>query len=278
MRRNVMTEDWSEAASDADAIARLDTGVAHIARVYDYMLGGKDNFAADRAAAEEFAKVMPGIFPGVREARAFLVRVVRFLAAEAGIRQFADIGTGLPTASNTHETAQQSAPESRVVYVDNDPLVLAHARALLASSPQGKTAYLDADLRDPGRILAEAARTLDFTRPVAVMLVGVLHCIPDDADPWGIVKGIMAAVPPGSYLVVGHPASDIQAEAAPATAGLNTRLADPVTFRPRDQVARFLDGLEVLEPGVVSYSQWRPGLGAEAAQPVPAWCAVARKG
>jgi O-methyltransferase involved in polyketide biosynthesis len=274
MRRIVMTEDWSQAAPNAEAIARLDTGVAHIARVYDYMLGGKDNFAADRTAAEEFAKVMPGILPGVREARAFLVRVVRFLAAEEGVRQFLDIGTGLPTASSTHETAQLAAAESRVVYVDNDPLVLAHARALLASSPQGKTAYLDADLRDPGAILAAAARTLDFTRPVAVMLVGVLHCIPDDGDPWSIVKRIMAAVPPGSYLVVGHPASDVLAEAAPATAGLNARLADPVTFRPRNQVARFLDGLELLEPGVVSYPQWRPD--AATPEPVAAWCAVAR--
>jgi hypothetical protein len=273
-----MTENWSESVPDAEAIARLDTGVAHIARVYDYMLGGKDNFAADRAAGEEFVKVMPGILPGVREARAFLVRVVRFLAGDAGVRQFLDIGTGLPTASNTHETAQQEAPESRVVYVDNDPLVLAHARALLTSSPQGNTAYLDADLRDPGAILAEAARTLDFARPVAVMLVGVLHCIPDDGDPWGIVKQVMAAVPSGSYLVVGHPASDVQAAAAAqATSGLNTRLAEPVTFRPRDQVARFLDGLEILEPGLVSYSQWRPGPDAGTVQPVPAWCAVARK-
>src|SRR5262249_43006158 len=161
----------------------------------DYCLGGKDNFAADRAAAEEFVKVMPGILPAVREARAFLIRVVRFLAADAGVRQFLDIGTGLPTANNTHETAQRVAPGSRVVYVVNDPLVLAHARALLASGPHGKTAYLDADLRDPGNILTEAALTLDFTRPVTVMLVGVLHCVPDGGDPWGIVKHLMAAVP-----------------------------------------------------------------------------------
>src|SRR5215831_10518528 len=174
-----MTEGWADVAPDAEAIARLDTGVPHIARVYDYCLGGKDNFAADRAAAEEFVKIMPDILPAVVEARAFLVRVVRFLAADVGIRQFLDIGTGLPTANNTHEVAQQVAPDSRIVYVDNDPLVLAHARALLTSSRAGKTAYLDADLRDAGQILAAAARTLDFTRPVAVMLVGVLHCIPD---------------------------------------------------------------------------------------------------
>jgi hypothetical protein len=273
-----MTENWADATPDANAIARLDTGVPHIARIYDYVLGGKDNFAPDREAAEEVIKAMPDIVPGVREARAFLVRVVRFLAGEAGIRQFLDIGTGLPTANNTHETAQRTAPESRVVYVDNDPLVLAHARALLTSTAAGKTAYLDADLRDADKILAEAARTLDFTRPVAVMLVGVLHCIPDGDDPWAITKRIMAAVPSGSYLVIGHPASDVQAvEAAQATAGMNAKIAEPVTFRPRDQVARFLEGLKVQEPGLVSYSQWYPGPAPGPGKPVPAWCALARK-
>jgi hypothetical protein len=272
----MMTDNWPQAVPDAEAIAKLDTGVAHIARVYDYLLGGANNFAADRAAAEQFVKVMPGILPGVREARAFLVRVVAFLAGQAGVRQFLDIGAGLPTAGSTHETALQVAPDSRVVYADNDPLVLVHARALLASSKPGQTAYLDADLRDPGRLLSEAAQTLDFTSPVAVMLVGVLHCIPDDGDPWGIAAQVMAAAPSGSHLVLGHPASDMETEAAPATAGLNTKLAQPVTFRPRDQVMRFLDGLELLEPGLVSYSIWRPGAHV-AAQPAPAWCAVARK-
>jgi hypothetical protein len=162
--------------------------------------------------------------------------------------------------------------------VDNDPLVLAHARALLTSTAAGKTAYLDADLRDADKILAEAARTLDFTRPVAVMLVGVLHCIPDGDDPWAITKRIMAAVPSGSYLVIGHPASDVQAaEAAQATAGMNAKIAEPVTFRPRDQVARFLEGLKVQEPGLVSYSQWYPGPAPGPGKPVPAWCALARK-
>jgi S-adenosyl methyltransferase len=272
----MMTDNSSQDVPDAEVIAKLDTGVAHIARVYDYLLGGNNNFAADRAAAEQFVEVMPGIMPGVREARAFLVRVVAFLAGQAGMRQFLDIGAGLPTAGSTHETALQIAPDSRVVYADNDPLVLAHARALLTGSKQGQTAYLDADLRDPGRLLAGAAQTLDLTRPVAVMMVGVLHCVPDDGDPWGLVDQVMAAVPSGSYLVIGHPASDIEAEAAPATAGLNTKLAQPVTFRPRDQVTRFLDGLEILEPGVVSYSLWRPGAHV-AAQPAPAWSAVGRK-
>jgi hypothetical protein len=265
-------------ASEAEPKPKIDTAIPHSARIWNYWLGGKDNFAVDRAAADEFVKVMPSILLGVREARAFLIRVVRFLTAEAGIRQFLDIGTGLPTTNNTHETAQRVAPESRIVYVDNDPLVLTHARALLTGSAEGKTAYLDADLRDDGTILADAARTLDFTRPAAVMLVGVLHCIPDADDPWAIVRRLMAAVPSGSYLIVGHPASDVQAtEAAQATEGLNTRLSEPVTFRPRDQVASFLDGLELLEPGVVQYPQWRPGPDAGPTQPVPAWCAVARK-
>jgi hypothetical protein len=273
-----MTESPAWPVPDPEAIARLDTGVPHIARVYDYCLGGKDNFAADRAAAEEFVATMPGILPAVREARAFLNRVVRFLAGEAGIRQFLDIGTGLPTANNTHEVAQRVAPESRIVYVDNDPLVLAHARALLTSSPRGKTAYLDADLRDIDTILDAALEVLDFTEPVAVMLVGVLHCIPDGDDPWAIVRSLMAAVPSGSYLVVGHPASDVQVQAAAqATAGLNTKLAAPVTFRPRDQVASFLDGLEVLQPGIVQYPQWRPAMAIRRDQPTPAWCALARK-
>jgi hypothetical protein len=273
-----MTEGWFEPIPAAPAPADLDTGVPHIARVYDYCLGGKDNFAADRAAAEEFVRAMPGILPAVRASRAFLARAVRFLAGDCGVRQFLDIGTGLPTANNTHEVAQATAPASRIVYVDNDPLVLAHARALLTSSADGRTAYLDADLRDIGRVLDTARAVLDLSQPVAVMLIGVLHCIPDGDDPYGIVRRLLAAVPPGSYLVLGHPASDVQAEAsARATAGLNSRLAEPVTFRARAEVAGFLDGLQPLEPGLVQYPQWRPEPGSGPAEPVPAWCAVARK-
>src|SRR5262249_51021555 len=161
----------------------------------------------DRAAAEEFVNIMPNILVTVRASRAFLARAVWYLADDCGIRQFLDIGTGLPTASNTHEVAQRAAPDSRIVYVDNDPLVLSHAMALLTSSHEGRTDYLDADLRDTGTILNAARDTLDFSQPVAVMLIGVLHCIPDDDDPYGIVKRLMAAVVPGSYLVLGHPAS-----------------------------------------------------------------------
>lgn len=260
------------------SLARLDTGVPHIARVYDYCLGGKDNFAADREAAEEFVKVMPGILPTVRECRKFLVRAVRFLAADCGIRQFLDIGTGLPTADNTHETAQRTAPSSRIVYVDNDPMVLVHARALLTSTPEGETAYLDADLRGVQEIIDLAALTLDFSEPVALMLVGVLHCIPDAEDPYGIVRRLLASLVPGSYLVVGHPASDVETRAASrATSRLNTKLAEPVTFRPREQVDRFLEGLDVLPPGLVQYQQWRPDEAEPYAGQTSAWCAVARK-
>ena len=273
-----MTDGWAGAVPDEDVIASLDTGVPHIARVYDFCLGGKDNFAADREAAEEFIKAMPDIVQGVKEARAFLARAVGYLAGEAGVRQFLDIGTGLPTANNTHEVAQRVAPESRVVYVDNDPLVLAHARALLTSSPAGRTAYIDADLRDLGGILDVAGEVLNFAQPVAIMLIGVLHCIPAVDDPYEIVARLMAAVPSGSYLALGHPASDVQVEAsAKATAGLNTRLAEPVTFRSRDQVAKFFEGLQVLEPGLVQYPRWRPAPGQAATRPVSAWCAVARK-
>ena len=273
-----MTDRWARAIPDEETIAKLDTGVPHIARVYDYCLGGKDNFAVDREAAEEFIRVMPDIVHGVKEARAFLARAVGYLAGQAGIRQFLDIGTGLPTANNTHEVAQRVAPEGRIVYVDNDPLVLAHARALLTSSLEGKTAYIDADLRDVGGILDVAGHVLDFSQPIAIMLIGVLHCIPDRDDPYRIVSRLMAAVPPGSYLVLGHPASDVEAEASSkATAGLNTRLTEPVTFRPHDQVAKFLDGLEILEPGLVQYPRRRPAPGTESPKPVSAWCAVARK-
>lgn len=272
-----MTEDRSEHGPAESALDELDTGMPHIARVYDYLLGGKDNFTVDREAGDEFARIMPSILVGVRESRAFLTRSVRFLTAECGISQFLDIGSGLPTADNTHEVAQRVAPESRIAYVDNDPMVLVHARALLASSRAGRTSYIHADLRDTDKILDTASDILDFDHPVAVMLIGVLHCIPDADDPFGIVRHLLAAVPPGSYLVLGHPANDIDTNAPAATAGLNSRLAEPVTFRSHDQVAGFMDGLEVLAPGLVQYPQWRPESENRSTGPVPAWCAVARK-
>jgi hypothetical protein len=235
----------------------IDTKVAHIARVYNYWLGGKDNFAADREAAELVISSYPTVVASVRAQREFLGRAVGYLAGQAGIRQFLDIGTGLPAASNTHEVAQQIAPESRIVYVDNDPIVLAHARALLASDPVGATAYLEADLRDTYEVLAEAAHTLDFSQPIAVMLIGVLHCIRDADDPARIVRRLRGALPSGSYLVIAHPASDIHAaQIGTATNKLNQVMADPVTMRSHAQVARFFDGLELVEPGLVQLHRW----------------------
>ncbi len=257
----------------------LDTSVAHPARVYDYWLGGKDNFAADREAAEHAIAANPTIVPGVRTNRAFLRRAVSHLAGEAGIRQFLDIGTGLPSADNTHQVAQAVAPDSRVVYVDNDPIVLVHARALLTGTPQGATAYLDADVRDPGSVLAQAAETLDFAEPVALMLLAILQLIPDDADPHAIVQRLVDGLAPGSYLVISHPASDVLPDAmAEMQRRLNERQRVLTTFRPRPDVCRFFDGLDLIEPGVVQPHRWRPGPGDMwPDQEVTAWCGVARK-
>ena len=256
----------------------FDTSVAHVARVYDYWPGGKDNFAADRAAGDQAIQAFPNIPLSARANRAYLARVVRFLAGEAGIRQFLDIGTGIPTANHTHQVAQSVAPESRVVYVDNDPVVLLHARALLASHPAGATDYVDADLRDPQKILDDAKRLLDFGRPVAVMLMAILQHIDDEHDPYAIVATLMDAVPPGSYLALSHPASDIDAEAMAKMANvLNQMMAEKVTFRNRDAVAGFFDGLELVEPGLVQASKWRPTSEMEAASPAALWGGVARK-
>ncbi|MCW2907781.1 MAG: hypothetical protein JWL68_2570 [Actinomycetia bacterium] len=232
---------------------------AHPARVYDYWLGGKDNYEADREAAEQFIEVMPNILAGVRANRAFLRRAVQYLAEEAGIRQFLDIGTGLPTAENTHEVAQAIAPESRIVYVDNDPIVLAHARALLTSTPAGATAYVDADARDTSKILAAAAEVLDFSQPIAVMSLLVLQYVPDEDRPHEIVSRLMDAVPPGSHLTISDTTTDIDTERVTAsTAGLNARLGPAQsTLRSRAQIARYFDGLELVEPGIVPMPQWR---------------------
>jgi S-adenosyl methyltransferase len=265
------------AAPDGPRKADLDTTVAHPARVYDYWLGGKDNFAADREAAEQVIAANPNVLPGVRANRAFLGRAVRYLAGEAGIRQFLDIGTGLPTADNTHEVAQQTAPDSRIVYVDNDPIVLAHARALLTSTPQGATAYVDSDLHDSAGLLRSAAGTLDFSQPVAVMLLMILQYIPDEDDPWGIVRTLLDAVPSGSYLVVSDTAADIDAAAVAESARrYNQRLgAVRQTRRNQAEFSRFFAGLDLVEPGVVPLPQWR--LEPAARERIPAYAAVGRK-
>ncbi len=257
----------------------LDTWHAHSARVYNYWLGGKDTYAVDREAAEQAIAANPGIVADVRANRAFLARAVRYLAGQAGISQFLDIGTGLPTAGNTHEVAQAVVPSARVVYVDNDPIVLAHARALLTSTQAGATAYLSADLRDTRLILDRAARTLDLRQPVALMLLIVLHLIPDADDPANIVSSLVEALPAGSYLVLAHPASDIRpAQMVEMTRRVNDRMIGTVaTMRTLTEVTRFFAGLELLEPGVVQPQQWRPDPGVRDPDQVTAWCGVARK-
>jgi hypothetical protein len=258
---------------------RLQAGVAHVARVYDYWLGGKDHFPADRVAGEKTVSIYPGIRESARANRAFLARSVRHLAGTEGIRQFLDIGTGLPTANNTHEVAQAIAPESRIVYVDNDPLVLDHARALLTSRPEGVTAYLDADLRDTGTILAQAAQTLDFTQPVAIMLMAVVHYIPDEAQARQIVATLLESVPAGSFLTISHAGIDLfPAEMGAFEESLNEHLPGARhAARDHDAVERFFDGTRLLEPGVVRVSEWRPDSDAGAAAHTTLWGGVARK-
>jgi len=263
--RSVSSRDAAAARQPTDIPERAgeppsyDTGIAHPARVYDYLLGGKENYAADRAAAEQIIKLTPDAVPAARANRAFLSRAVRYLAADAGIRQFLDIGTGLPTADNTHEVAQQVAPESRVAYVDNDPIVLAHGRALLDSTPQGATAYIQADARDTGVILSEAAKTLDFSQPVAVMALMVLHYIPDGDAPEQVVAALMDAVTPGSYLAVSAATTDIDTDRITSIASkLNQQMGPTrLALRTRDQIARYFSGTDLVEPGLVHLPQWR---------------------
>jgi hypothetical protein len=276
-----VTEDkkWFESLVPEDEVSdvKIDTGIPHIARVYDYWLGGKDNFAADRKVGDETMAAWPAIPEGVRGVRAYLGRVVRYLAGEAGIRQFLDIGTGIPAANNTHEVAQSVAPDARVVYVDNDPIVLAHARALLVGTT-APTAYIDSDARDIGRILAEAAQRLDFSQPVAVMFISLLHLIPDDDDPAAIVAAAMDAVPSGSYLALSHMASDIMPErTADIRERLNRAMPEQHTFRSREQVSALFTGLTLVEPGVVRLPEWRPDSPEDISNPVPQWGGVARK-
>jgi hypothetical protein len=258
----------------------FDTSVAHPARVRDYLLGGKDNYEADRAAADHVVGAAPFLAKLVRADRAFLASAVRYLAADLGIRQFLDIGTGFPATDNTHEVAQKAAPESRVVYVDFDPVVLAHARALLIGTPEGGTAYVEADARDTAKILAAAEDTLDFSRPVAVMMLSILPFIPDEDDPWGITTELMAAVPPGSYLAVSHGASDIKAEdVAAAGSRYNEHSPIPLRLRPRAAFTRFFDGLELAGPGVVPVNHWQPAPLPDDRQEeaLPAYAALGRK-
>jgi hypothetical protein len=281
---NEMTSDVAAAPDDGTPESTgplpFDTSKAHQARIYDYLLGGKDNYAADRAAAEAVLKVWPDMPFTPRANRAFLGRAVRYLAAEAGIRQFLDIGTGIPTAGNTHQVAQAIAPESRIVYADYDPTVLAHARALLTSTEAGATEYIHADLRDTSTILAQAAQVLDFTQPVAVTLLAILHVIPDTDNPHAIVATLMDAVPAGSYLVVSHMGSDlIPAQTQQDMSGISHRVSQQqYSNRSREQVARFFAATELVEPGLVRVEDWRPEPGGTSVRGRSAlWGAVGRK-
>ena len=256
----------------------LDTSVAHPARVYDYWLGGKDNYAADRSAAEAIIAVRPAIVRDIRANRDFMRRAVAYLAAE-GVRQFLDIGTGIPTGPNLHEVVQDIAPDARIVYADNDPVVLAHARALLVGAPEGATSYLQADLRDPGAILQQAAQTLDFGQPTAITLISILQLVRDEEDPYGIVARLMSRVPRGSYLVLTHPASDIHGElVAESARRYNQSVVTPVTLRAFGQVSGFFDGLKLVEPGIVQCHRWRPRPGDSVDEyEVAGWGAIGRK-
>jgi S-adenosyl methyltransferase len=249
--------DLSVTSSQSES--RHDPSVAHPARVWNYWLGGKDNYKIDRVVAQEVADTFPVVVDIARQARLFLFRAIRYLVVEAGVRQFLDVGTGLPTANNTHEIAQGMVPQARIVYVDNDPLVLVHARALLTSCPEGATDYVEADVRDPDTILREAARTLDFTQPIGLMMLGILGHIPDSDNPQAIVSRLLDSLPSGSYLVI-----DDGADTDPAYVeavqhfSQSPDSASPYYPRSPEQIARFFDGLELVEPGVVSTSRWRP--------------------
>lgn len=246
---------WTEA--EKDLMEGIDTTVPHSARIWNYWLGGKDNYPVDRAAGDQFLKAYPGIAAEARANRQFLARASRALVIEAGVRQFLDIGTGLPTADNTHEITQRLDPSCRVVYVDNDPLVLAHARALLTSTPEGVTDYVDADLRDPGTIVDAAATILDFSKPIALILSGIMGHIADEEGPHAIVARLVDRLPSGSYLMLQDGTTVSQAN-ADALEDYNSSGAIPYHLRTPEQVIRYFDGLEIMEPGVVPIQAWRP--------------------
>ena len=274
-----MADNWLHDSTRPAKAPLIDTTVASPARAADFLEGGRDNFEADRVAARMMMAVAPVVRIIVPAARAFHRRVVSYLVAEAGIRQFLDVGAGLATSARTHEVAQSLDPRCRVVYVDDDPMVLSHTRALARSSPEGAVGYVDGHVGDPSAMVAGAGATLDFGEPVALMLLIVLHLIPDADNPYGIVADLLRALPSGSYVVLSHPASDIRtAQMAEMTSRVNERMSGPkATMRDLAAVTRFFDGLELLEPGVVQPQQWRPEPGVLSPAQVTAWCGVARK-
>ena len=270
-----MKADQQEVPSAAD---RFDPGVAHPARVYNYWLGGKDHYEADRAVGDEVARCRPHVVAGARANRAFLARAVRYLAGDCGIRQFLDIGTGLPASGSTHELAQQVAPECAVAYVDNDPLVLVHARALLTSAPGGMTSYIEADVRDTEEILGEAARTLDFGQLIALMMLGIMGQIDDSDEPGSIVSRLLATLPSGSYLALSD-GTDTNPEMNQAIAVYNQNSASSYHLRSPEQITAFFAGLDTVPPGVVSTSRWRPDVRDAEEEPreVDSYAGVGRK-
>jgi SAM-dependent methyltransferase len=256
----------------------VDITVPHSARVWNYWLGGKDYYPVDREYGDRLYELLPEIVQLARQARAFLGRAVTYLAGEAGIRQFLDIGTGLPTADNTHEVAQRVAPESRIVYVDHDPLVLVHARALLVGTPEGATNYVDADVREPQKILDAARETLDFTQPIGLIMLGIMGNVADLDEAYAIVRELRDALPPGSYLAFKDGTYALMGEErADAVHSLNDDEKYPYHLRTPEQVGRFLGGFELVEPGLVSTPLWRPGPSAEPPEPIDDLCGVGRK-
>jgi hypothetical protein len=279
----VSTDDsefaWNEA--EKDLVAGIDTSVPVSARIWNYWMGGKDYYPVDKQAGDQFAELFPGVFDQARASRYFIARAVRYLAGEAGIRQFLDIGTGLPSQDNTHEIAQRVAPESRIVYVDNDPLVLAHARALLTSNPEGSTDYIAGDLNDPDTIVRIARTKLDFDKPVAIMLMGILGHIgdpgeDDDRHARSVVDRLKAALPSGGYLAI-YDATDTDPGHVEAIRQYAETGADPYHLRSPEQLGRFFGGLDLVDPGVVPLHEWHPDPGPFDPTVVPGWCGVAKK-
>ncbi|MFC4470671.1 SAM-dependent methyltransferase [Streptomyces xiangluensis] len=260
---------------DQDALSKIDTTVPHSARIWNYWMGGKDNYEVDRVAGDAYRETAPNIETMARASRDYLIRTVTFVAGELGIRQFLDIGTGLPSYDNTHQVAQRVAPESRIVYVDNDPLVLRHAQALLTSTPEGVTNYIDADLLEPEKIIAQAGEVLDFTKPVALMLMGILGHIHDYEEAKSIVSRLQAALPSGSYFVH-YDSTDTDTALKEAQQGYDDTGAIPYVLRSPEQLAAYYEGLELLEPGIVSCPLWRPEPGTSP-EPTDVYGGVARK-
>jgi hypothetical protein len=277
-RREILRVTGNSPEAEERPAAGLDISVAHSARVWNYLLRGKDNYASDREIGDVILQMFPDIALLAQLQRRFLGRAVRYLAGEAGIRQFLDVGTGLPTADNTHQVAQEVAPQARIVYVDNDPLVLVHAAALLTSAPEGVTSYIEADVREPEKILREAAQTLDFSQPIALVMLGILGQIPDSDGPGPIVTRLLDALPAGSYLALSD-GTDTSPALNEAIAAYNQNSASSYHLRSPEQIAGFFDGLELVAPGVVATSQWRPGTQdiAEDSREVDAICGIGRK-